>query len=391
MYFKQFLDAEGISVSCSCPHTPQQNGVVDRKHQHITSVGNTLSFQACLPKSFWFDSFVTATYLINRIPTKLLQFSSPYEILFNKLPDYSLLKVFGCACYPYLGPYKKDKLSPKSSRCTFLGYSSLHKGYRCYENSTKKIYISRHVVFDETIFPFCCCTSSTTVGGADTSTTTDTSTTVGGADISTRADTSAATTLVQLEIIRDSTSEPLTDSAADSISAPPSPFASSDIIDESFNAAPSLPTVPPTHTMVTRSKDGIVKPKYFPDFVTNYTVPHPIHSSFTSIVTLPKDPRTFKSAIKSEEWIQAMQQEYEALMLKHTCPLVEPTPEMNVLGRKWVYKLKLKPDGTIDRHKSILVAQGCSQQDGIDYTATFSPIVNTTTIRVIITIALTNK
>lgn len=95
---------------------------------------------------------MAATYLINRTPYKLLNYVSPFEVLFNKTPNYSFLKVFGCACYPYLGPYKKDKLSPKSTKCIFLGYNPLHKGYRCYENSTQKTYISRHVVFHYTIF-----------------------------------------------------------------------------------------------------------------------------------------------------------------------------------------------------------------------------------------------
>lgn len=149
--FRNFLDASGITISCSCPHTQQQNGVAERKHRHITEVGLTLMAQACLPKKFWFDSFLTATYLIKRIPSKVLNFSSPYEVLFQRLPNYSFLKVFGCSCYPYLGPYKGDKLSPKSSACTFIGYNPIHKGYRCFENSTAKIYISIHVVFDETV------------------------------------------------------------------------------------------------------------------------------------------------------------------------------------------------------------------------------------------------
>lgn len=159
---RQFLDAYGISVCASCPHIPQQNGVAERKHRHITEIGNTMAFQACMPKSFWYDSFLTATFIINRTPSKLLAYKTPFEVLFHKKPDLSVLKVFGCTCYPFLGPYKKDKLSPKSSKYTFISYSPMHKGYKCHDNTTKKIFTTRHVVFEETSFPFCSCTSTST-------------------------------------------------------------------------------------------------------------------------------------------------------------------------------------------------------------------------------------
>lgn len=67
-----------------------------------------------------------------------------------------------------------------------------------------------------------------------------------------------------------------------------------------------------------------------------------------------------------------MQKEYDALMLNKTWSLVPPTPDMSILGSKWIYKLKLKSDGTIDKCNSRLVAQGFSQQDGVYYNTTFS-------------------
>lgn len=63
----------------------------------------------------------------------------------GSVPDYTHLRLFGCACYPYLGAYRKDKLSPKSIRCVFLGYSNVHKGYRSFDPSTGRGYISRHL------------------------------------------------------------------------------------------------------------------------------------------------------------------------------------------------------------------------------------------------------
>ena len=79
---------------------------------------------------------------------------TPIEVLLNEQPDYTFLKVFGCACWPHLRPYNKRKLEFRSKKCVFLGYSSLHKGYKCLHVPTNRVYISRDVVFDEHVFPF---------------------------------------------------------------------------------------------------------------------------------------------------------------------------------------------------------------------------------------------
>jgi hypothetical protein len=76
------------------------------------------------------------------------------EHLFHNKPDYSFLKTFGCACWPNLRPYNTHKLAFRSTRCVFLGYSSQHNGYMCLEPTTRRVYISRDVMFHETVFPF---------------------------------------------------------------------------------------------------------------------------------------------------------------------------------------------------------------------------------------------
>jgi hypothetical protein len=79
---------------------------------------------------------------------------TPVEQLFNESPDYTFLKVFGCACWPHTRPYNKRKLNFCSQKCVFLGYSSQHKGYKCLHIPSNRVYISRDVVFDENVFPF---------------------------------------------------------------------------------------------------------------------------------------------------------------------------------------------------------------------------------------------
>ena len=88
------------------------------------------------------------------MPTRMLKNSTPISCLLNEKPDYTFLRAFGCACWPNLRPYNNRKLMFRSKWCAFLGYSAQHKGIKCLDISTGRVYISCDVVFDETKFPF---------------------------------------------------------------------------------------------------------------------------------------------------------------------------------------------------------------------------------------------
>jgi hypothetical protein len=132
----------------------QQNGIAERKHRHIVKTGLALLAHSSLPVRFWDEAFLTACYLINRMLSRTLHHSTPLELLHHEKPNYHALRAFGCSCYPNLRPYNNHKLLFHSTQCVFLGYSSMHKGYKCLDRATGRIYISRDVIFDETLFPF---------------------------------------------------------------------------------------------------------------------------------------------------------------------------------------------------------------------------------------------
>lgn len=138
----------------SCPHTLAQNGIVERKYRHLVEIALSLLKHVSLLNTLWDEVVCTSAYLINRMPTPLLHYNLPYNVLYNQRPDYVFLRNFGCLCYPYTCHYATNKLNSRSKRCMFFGYSAFHQGYRCLSLSTGRIYISWDVIFYENIFPY---------------------------------------------------------------------------------------------------------------------------------------------------------------------------------------------------------------------------------------------
>lgn len=151
---RNFLSSHGISHMTSPPHTPEHNGIAERRHRHIAETGLALLSHASMPKSYWTYAFGTTVYLINRMPTPTLDFQNPFQCFYNETPNYEKLRVFGCLCFPWLRPYASHKLDSRSTPCVFLGYSPSQSVYFCLDRTTSKIYTSRHVLFHETVFPF---------------------------------------------------------------------------------------------------------------------------------------------------------------------------------------------------------------------------------------------
>ncbi|GJW50280.1 ribonuclease H-like domain-containing protein [Tanacetum coccineum] len=150
-FHKLFID-NGIQCRFSCPKISQQNGKSERMVRTINNLIGTLLFQANLPPTFWVEALNVATHLLNFLPSTAINNEIPYTRLFGTNPDYSLLRTFGCLCYPHLDT--NHKLEPHATPSIYLGQASNHRGYRCLDLKTNKIIISRHVTFDETVFPY---------------------------------------------------------------------------------------------------------------------------------------------------------------------------------------------------------------------------------------------
>ena len=229
-----------------------------------------------LSHSYWSYAFSIAVCLINRLPTFVCQFLSPWEKLYGHTPSLHALRTFGYACYPLLRPYASHKFDPKSKQCIFLGYPPQYKGYICLDALTGKIYISCHCVFDESVFPSFPTSSVESPSSSPTSFSSD-----------------VWFSFLPLSSLSITQSSPITSvdsglaestSCSEHSSFIPSPnpclvsvlpVSSSDVSLESSlpisTAAPNLSISVPTlvlvntnaHPMLTMSKNGISKPKVF--------------------------------------------------------------------------------------------------------------------------------
>lgn len=112
-----------------------------------------MRFQAHLPFAFWGECILTATYILNCIPTLLLQNRSPFECLFNAIPN-SHFGIFGCLCYATTLSHNRHKFDPLFRQCIFLGYPFGVKTYKLYDLHSHSIFYSQDVVFYEIIFPY---------------------------------------------------------------------------------------------------------------------------------------------------------------------------------------------------------------------------------------------
>jgi hypothetical protein len=149
--------------------------------------------------------------------------------------------------------------------------------------------------------------------------------------------------------------------------------------------ASSSPMIPPAPTSQeqpsrprTRAQDGVHKPKQYTDGTIKYGM------------TVVAEPTSVQRALADKNWKQSMDVEYEALTKNNTSRLVPPNYGHNIIDCKWVFKIKRKTDGTLDKYKARLVAKGYKQRYGIDYEDTSSLVVKTATICLVLSLAVSS-
>lgn len=337
----------------------------------MLNTARSLRSQAFLPISFWGDCILTATYLLNRTPVVTLNGSTPYEVLFNTKPCYDHLKVFGTLCYVTNLSPTKDKFTDRAIKCLFLGYPFGKKAYTVMDLSTRKVFSTRGAFFMENIFPFQHLDiplSQIPLFSTDV--------------VFTDEDPTIISTSYQTSLIEHPN--------ADSLS-------SDRVIENSETSADNiLPVVPhrPVRTkkLPVKYHDYAGLPKHIiPDtpYSVNLLYDHltmPYQSFLANVDHIP-EPKTYLQASKVPVWCEAMTKEIAALEANKTWTLVPLPANKNVVGCKWLFKVKFKHDGTVERYKARLVAKGFTQTEGLDYFETFAPVAKMTTVRSLLALA----
>ena len=436
---RSFFLTHGVALRMSCPYTSQQNGKAERIIRSTNNVVRSLMFQASLPSSYWVEALHTATYLLNRQPSKTLNFATPFFALYGVHPSYSHLRVFGCKCYPNLSATAPHKLAPRSTLCVFLGYPLEHKGYRCLDLATNRVIISRHVTFDESSFPFAERDTPVPSTNLDFLMEFDyapapigpvhlagTGSPLGAPVASTvpappgRAPASSVSPTRSVQAV---SCAPV-DHDASSPGAPGSPPTTAPPAPPAAVVAPCAPAAGPAPASASPGAvvalyapaDGPVPAPPLPVAVAASApaaglppgaVPIPPVTNSHTMVTRGKRgfrqhvdrlnlhaaalspvPTTYRGPLADPNWRQAMDEEFLALQSNNTWTLVPRPPNANIVTGKWIFRHKLNSDGTLDRYKARWVLRGFTQRPGVDFDETFSPVVKPATVRTVLTLAL---
>ena len=147
--FKAYLLDQGIQHQTTCPYTSTQNGVVERNNRHLLDVTRSMMISMNAPKQLWGHVVLTTIALINRMPSRVLEWKFPCELLqgdsFGILP----MKVFGYVCFVKDNRPSVGKLDPRAVKSVFVGYSATQKGYVCWSPMEKRLFVSMDVHFRE--------------------------------------------------------------------------------------------------------------------------------------------------------------------------------------------------------------------------------------------------
>ena len=126
--FKTYCDEKGIARQLTIPYTPQQNGVVERRNRTLLDMIRSMMAQAKLSISFWGDALMTATYILNRVPSKSV-LSTRYELWKCEKPGLNIMRPWGCAAYVHNTSHEYGNLGSRGKKCIFMRYSKYSKGY----------------------------------------------------------------------------------------------------------------------------------------------------------------------------------------------------------------------------------------------------------------------
>jgi hypothetical protein len=393
--FQAYLGSRGIIHQTSCVYTSEQNGVAERKHRHLLEVARSLLFTMNLPKPYWGDAVLAAAYLINRMPLKTLNFKSPLEVLLGTTSYTVPPKIFGCVCFVH--KRNAGKLEPRSLKCVFVGYSGTKKGYKCYHPPSRKYFVSMDVTFRE-FEPYFGPPNTPLQGETEleevkrfppvvqpmvTESSTPENPVQG--EFSNEHIWRLEKPDLRTYFRREKTDKAIAQSTPDQelpLNSVPE--------GGKFSLTPECSSSDPTNDLdvpIALRKGTRSCTKHPISNFVSYDSLSPSYRAFVLSVSSVSIPQDWREAYQEPVWRAAMVDEMKALAKNKTWELVDSPLGKKLVGCKWVFTVKHKADGSIERYKARLVAKGFTQTYGVDYQETFAPVAKMNTIRILLSCA----
>jgi hypothetical protein len=356
-----FYRSKGIDPQLTAPYSPQSNGKAERLNRTLMEKAKSMLFGAKQPPELWGEAIRAANYVRVRSPVAG-KAKTPYELLLDKKPDVSHLRVWGSTAYPMIPKELRRKLDPVSEKGVLVGYESSSKAaYRVLLDSGE-LRIRRDVMFDE---------------------------------LKQQLETPATEDMaLELDLPRRVESDshvpapPLEAAVVEQDGPPAEPALEQEEHDfedarsegsEGMVHNPLVPEERVTAQELRRSTRDRRPP-------STWWKAGKAEIKYTDLKAPPSllDPQTYKEAMAgpdASKWKASMMDEIQSLLENETYTLEKVPPGVKPLQGKWVYTKKRDETGKVARYKSRWVVKGFLQREGIDYTEVYAPTSKMATLR----------
>ncbi|GJV44527.1 putative ribonuclease H-like domain-containing protein [Tanacetum coccineum] len=389
----------------SVARTPQQNGVAERRNMTLIEAARTMLADSKLPTTFWAEAVNTACYVQNRVLVVKPHNKTPYELFHGRTPTLSFMRPFGCPVTILNTIDHLGKFDGKADEGFFVGYSLNSKAFRVFNSRTRIVEENLHIRFSES-------TPNVVGSGPDWLFDIDALTRtmnyepiVAGTQSNGFAGTKASDNACQARketepSSHDDGSKPSSD---DGKKVDEDPRKDSEYNDQekedNVNSTNNVNAAGTNKVNVVGGKTSIELP-FDPNMpaLEDYSIFDFLRddeddgaeadmNNFEHFGLQILKPKKVIHALKDPSWIEAMQEELLQFKLQEVWTLVDLPNGKRAIGSKWVFKNKKDERGIVIRNKARLVAQGYTQEEGIDYDEVFSPVVRIEAIRLFLAYA----
>ena len=323
---KMVQDA-GFNHYTSAPYAPSMNSYAERVIRTVVGHASSMLWTAGIREDFWALAAKASVYLLNRSPHKGLDIT-PYEMWFNTKPHLGHIRTWGCRAWAAVPKERRKKFDARSRECILVGFYDTENLYQLWDIEAKELVKRRDVIFHEHTLGHPSLTRSLQTGTSKTN--------IMGHDVESDLDT-------------------LHNEYADG--------------DEDLEEL-----YPVIESLKCEEWEGVPE-SYLP---------------ITDDLLSESVPKTYKQAINgtaSAKWLEAIKSEHDSLQKNgvYEWTTIPPGDNHTILPCRWLFVIKRKADGSVDRYKARLVAGGHKQKEGIDFKETYAPVAKFVSLRVLLT------